>query len=54
MERLMKFTALGVAWIAWGCGSGNTAVSEKEAPLPNQTRGKGACTEKAYAVERTR
>ena len=28
MERLMKFTALGVAWIAWGCGSGNTAASE--------------------------
>ena len=28
MERLMKFTALGVAWIAWGCGSGNTAASD--------------------------
>ncbi len=24
----MKFTALGVAWIAWGCGSGNTAASD--------------------------
>ena len=28
MERLMKFAALGVAWIAWGCGSGNTAASD--------------------------
>lgn len=24
----MKFAALGVAWIAWGCGSGNTAASD--------------------------
>lgn len=24
----MKFTALGVAWIAWGCGSGSTAASD--------------------------
>lgn len=24
----MKFAALGVAWIAWGCGSGSTAASD--------------------------